>query len=130
VVQKYIERPLVYKQRKFDIRMWALLHITDNPSHFDIYFFNEGYLRTSSNEYNVHDENIMVHLTNNCLQVQDKSTFGKHEVGNTVSFPEFQAFLNEEYQDFQVDIEEHMIPQMKDIVIDTILSARKELNLR
>ena len=27
MIQKYIERPLVYKQRKFDIRMWALLHI-------------------------------------------------------------------------------------------------------
>lgn len=120
----------MYKQRKFDIRMWAVLHITDNPSQFDIYFFNEGYLRTSSNEYNVHDDNIMVHLTNNCLQVQDKSTFGKHEVGNTVSFAEFQAFLNEEYRDLQVDIAEHMIPQMKDIVIDTLLSAKKELNLR
>lgn len=130
MIQKYIERPLVYKQRKFDIRMWAVLHITDNPSQFDIYFFNEGYLRTSSNEYNVHDDNIMVHLTNNCLQVQDKSTFGKHEVGNTVSFAEFQAFLNEEYRDLQVDIAEHMIPQMKDIVIDTLLSAKKELNLR
>ena len=110
--------------------MWVFVHITDNPSQFDIYFFNEGYLRTSSAEYDVHDDNIMVHLTNNCLQVQDKSTFGKHEVGNTVSFEEFQSFLNEEYRDISVNIEEHMIPQMKDIVIDSILSAKKELNTR
>lgn len=69
--------------------MWTLVHITENPNAFDIYFFNEGYLRTSSNEYNINDENLYVHLTNNCLQVLEKSTFGQHEVGNTVSFEIF-----------------------------------------
>jgi hypothetical protein len=47
--------------------MWVFIHVKDNPYNFDIYFFNEGYLRTSSLEYNVHDENIAMHLTNNCL---------------------------------------------------------------
>ena len=89
VIQKYIEKPLLYKQRKFDIRVWALVHITDNPSQFDIHFFTEGYLRTSSSEYDINADDLMIHLTNNCLQVQDKSTFGKHEVGNTVSFAQF-----------------------------------------
>jgi len=56
--------------------MWCLVHITDNPNHFDIYFFNEGYLRTSSSEYDINAENLQVHLTNNCLQVLDKTTFG------------------------------------------------------
>lgn len=89
MVQKYIERPLLYRKRKFDIRMWALVHIQDDPNKFNLYFFNEGYLRTSSNEYNINSEDIMTHLTNNCLQVKDKTTFGAHEVGNTVSFELF-----------------------------------------
>lgn len=108
--------------------MWALVHIQDNPWQFDIHFFEEGYLRTSSQEYDVTDENLFTHLTNNCLQVQEKATFGLHEKGNTVSFAEFQSYLDEEYPDLNVSIKEHILPKMKDIVIDTILSVKKELN--
>lgn len=62
VIQKYLERPLLYKGRKFDIRVWA----TYTSSH-DLYFCDKGYLRTSSFEYS-HDVNDeYVHLTNNCL---------------------------------------------------------------
>ena len=66
----------------------------------------------------------MTHLTNNCLQVKDKSTFGTHEVGNTVSFELFQKYLDEAYPTESVDIEEHMLPTMKDIAIDTILAVK------
>lgn len=34
VVQKYIERPLLYKGRKFDIRVWALIN-----SKNEVYFY-------------------------------------------------------------------------------------------
>ena len=59
VVQKYIERPLLYKQRKFDIRVWAL--VTED---FRIYYYREGYLRTSSTDYDTKIASNQVHLTN------------------------------------------------------------------
>ena len=59
VVQKYIERPLLYKGRKFDIRVWALMN-TNN----EIYFYKEGYLRTSSSNYDLEERDYCVHLTN------------------------------------------------------------------
>ena len=59
VVQKYIERPFLYKQRKFDIRVWAL--VTDD---YRIYVYREGYLRTSSTSYDTSNNNQAVHLTN------------------------------------------------------------------
>lgn len=108
--------------------MWALVHIQDNPTQFDIYFFKEGYLRTSSREYDLDDEDVRTHLTNNCLQVQDKAAYGQHEVGNTVSFELFQKYLDEEYPDTGISIEEHFLPRMKDIVIDAILATKKNLN--
>jgi hypothetical protein len=70
----------------------------------------------------------MVHLTNNCLQVKEKSTYGQHEKGNTVSFQLFQEFLDQTYPDLGVSVTDHFIPRMKDIVIDSVLSAKPSLN--
>lgn len=100
----------------------------DDPTKINLYFFEEGYLRTSSNEYDVNAESVMVHLTNNCLQVQEKSTFGMHEAGNTVSFQIFQDYLDEEYPQYNLSIKEHIIPRMKDIVIDSVLATKNKIN--
>jgi len=59
VVQKYIEKPFLYKTRKFDIRMWAL--VTED---FRIFVYRQGYLRTSSSEYDTNNRSNQVHLTN------------------------------------------------------------------
>ena len=48
IIQKYIERPLLIYKRKFDIRVWVLLDQDQN-----LFFFKEGYLRTSSSEYGI-----------------------------------------------------------------------------
>ena len=43
VIQKYIERPMLYYERKFDIRVWVL--VTDAC---DVFMYKDGYIRTSS----------------------------------------------------------------------------------
>lgn len=43
IVQKYIEKPLLFKKRKFDIRQWALINHDGK-----CYMFKEAYVRTSS----------------------------------------------------------------------------------
>ena len=92
VVQKYIERPLLYKGRKFDIRIWAVMNCKN-----EIHFYKEGYLRTSSSDYTLDDsKNYYVHLTNQCLQVKNKRDYGSHEEGNTLSFDQFQEYLDSE----------------------------------
>ena len=70
----------------------------------------------------------MVHLTNNCLQVQEKGSYGQHEQGNTVLFDVFQKYLDEIYPQYNVSIKDHLLPRMKDIVIDTILATKHSLN--
>ena len=108
-----MEKPLLYKNRKFDIRVWAFAHST-----LDFYFYDVGYLRTSSAEYTMDDtewSNLqhmdkskptddlpveamqLCHLTNNSIAYKNKDTFGMHEEGNVVNFGEFQTYLNENY---------------------------------
>lgn len=43
MIQKYIEKPLLIDQRKFDIRLWVLV-----THDLKCYMFEEGYIRMSS----------------------------------------------------------------------------------
>jgi len=66
VIQKYIERPMLISDRKFDIRTWVLV-----DHQYNMYFFSEGYIRMSSEKYDSSSANInnpLIHLTNNAIQ--------------------------------------------------------------
>ena len=69
VIQKLIEKPMLYLRRKFDIRQWVLFNSSDGKT----YMFQEPYVRTSSKEYVGYDPNlpnedqIFMQLTNNAI---------------------------------------------------------------
>jgi hypothetical protein len=66
IIQKYIDRPLLINKRKFDIRIFALL--TSVNGTLKGYFYNDGYLRTSSKEFTTDNlSNRFVHLTNDAV---------------------------------------------------------------
>ena len=69
VLQTYLINPLLYKKRKFDLRCYCLL-----VKHFDrivVYWYGLGYARTSSYDYDERNKNnLMVHLTNEAVQVK------------------------------------------------------------
>lgn len=67
VVQQYLGDLLLYQRRKFDIRTYCLL--TRVGGVLKGYWYQEGYIRTSSELYqldNLSDQ--MVHLTNDAIQ--------------------------------------------------------------
>lgn len=47
-----------------------------------------------------------------------------------MSFKEFEDFLKYEHPDLDVSIDKHIKPRMKDIIIDTILSAKGKINTK
>lgn len=124
VIQKYIEKPMLYHQRKFDIRVWALFQANEEK----VYYYKRGYVRTSSDEF-THKigDNKAVHLTNNCFQ-QHLDNYGKFEDGNTISFEKLQQYLDETFPDDRVNVYDHFIKRMKDIVIDVFWAAKAEFN--
>ena len=86
VIQKLVERPMLYFNRKFDIRQWVLLNASDGKC----FIYRESYVRTSSRQYVEYDPNlpeedqIYMQLTNNAVQ-KVGSDYEKYEEGNIVS---------------------------------------------
>jgi len=121
VIQKYIESPLLIHDRKFDIRMWALI-----TADLDGYLFREGYVRTSSTKYDINtdDKNVdnkFMHLTNNAVQKYSES-YGSFEDGNQMSFEKLAENLPKNV------FYELILPQIKSLVKKSFLSVRRKIN--
>ena len=121
VIQKYIEKPLLYYGRKFDIRIWVLL--TQN---LNVYMFEEGHLKCCSINYNLNSDNTFCHLTNYSFQKYN-SNFGKYEFGNEVSFLDFQKNIDTNY-DKKINFKNDIIPKIKEIIKFTFESVKNKIN--
>ncbi|XP_058819906.1 tubulin glycylase 3B-like [Topomyia yanbarensis] len=66
VAQKYIEKPLLIHNTKFDIRQYFLITFTGNQ--LKVWMYRNSYLRFSSLEFNLDDFNEAIHLTNYSIQ--------------------------------------------------------------
>ena len=124
IIQKYIESPLLFNDRKFDIRMWVL--VTHDNS---CYYFPHGYIRTSSEPFDISSDctnNKFIHLTNNAVQ-KEGSLYGKFEKGNQVSFDEFENYLNSVSKAEKFS---EIMENIKDIIKVSLLAVKNKLNPR
>ncbi|KAF4677864.1 Tubulin tyrosine ligase-like, member [Perkinsus chesapeaki] len=101
VVQKYIERPLLIKGYKFDIRVWVL--VTDwNP--LSVWIWQRPYIRFASEKYDptLQCEDKYIHMVNNSI-VKDHPEFhrSKEEIEDSDGFMwflnDFQRYLHNTY---------------------------------
>ena len=88
LIQKYLDSPLLYYGRKFDIRCYVLVDYCLN-----VYMCREGHLKACSQKYDLNDLNIFTHITNYSLQKRCKD-FSKYEQGNEISFKKFIELLD------------------------------------
>lgn len=89
VIQKYMERPLLYKGYKFDIRVYALL-----THERELWVFHEAYVRLASYQFSLENMNYYVHLTNNAVQCNSKN-YGSLLKGNILGLTEFELHVAE-----------------------------------
>ena len=83
--------PALFHRRKFDIRCFVL--VVASPK-VNAYFYDDGYLRTSSREFKDKKcDDKFIHLTNDAIQ-KKATDYGKFEKGNKVNFEEFQKYLD------------------------------------
>ena len=128
IIQKYIEKPLLYKSRKFDIRHFML--VTCFNGVFKAYWFPEGYVRTSSSLFTLkRGANQYVHLTNDAIQERGDE-YGKYEKGNKVSYEKFQQYLDKTLRKkvYKNVFFESILPQMKELAIDSVKATYLSLD--
>lgn len=95
IVQEYIQKPMLFKKRKFDLRCFMMLTTINGVQKG--YWYKEGYIRTSSTAFSLKNMgDKFIHLTNDAVQKYGDD-YGKFENGNKVSFYEFQKYLDATY---------------------------------
>ena len=101
VIQKYIEKPLLFHDRKFDVRVFVLY-----THERELFVFDDAYVRLSSLPYDAQKMNYMIHLTNNAVQVRSNS-YGSLIKGNIVSILELEKFILTDQDDPQKSAPAH-----------------------
>ena len=87
LIQKYLDNPLLYYGRKFDIRCYVLVDYC-----FNVFICREGHLKACSQEYDLNNLDVFTHITNYSLQKRCKD-FAKYEQGNEISYKKFIELL-------------------------------------
>ena len=120
IAQKYIESPMIVKNRKFDLRVWVL--VTDwNP--LTIWLFKKPYVRFPAHDYSTDDIcNNMAHLANNSIAKHGSDINNLHTIdGNMMFIEELQEILlNENCQDVYEEIIEE---KLRTVIINTLESV-------
>ena len=112
---------MLINRRKFDIRVFTL--VTSVNGVLKAYFYEEGYLRTSSWEFNLkHLDRREIHLTNDAVQ-KNTDEYGKFEAGNKLSYLDFQKYLNINYSDLNINFKRDILSQIRKLVTDSIRSV-------
>ncbi len=122
LLQKYLEKPLLYQGRKFDIRIWIL--IISGQENF-VYIFKQGHLKATCAEYDINSSSPFIHLTNYSVQ-KHNIDFSKKEIGNEISYQDFQDELDKKNtgKNFLKDI----YPKIIYIIRLAIGSGKSNLN--
>lgn len=123
IVQRYIERPLLFRGRKFDIRQWVLVR---SVMPLRIFAFSECYLRICGEDYDIGDlRNRQRHISN--WQVNKHGKKSTH--GSVASLADLQEDLR--YRTGSQTIwADSLWPQLCNIIVQTLRATEEKLEPR
>jgi hypothetical protein len=119
VVQSNIQRPLLYKNKKFDLRLYLILSSSDFQN-FTFSFYRHGYVRLSGEEYR---ENLdkFTQLTNTCHSAK-KNNLSEVLLDFDESF-EYYNIMQKILHNLYFKIVEKSKDKIKDINCDKVFTT-------
>ncbi|XP_019868067.1 tubulin glycylase 3B isoform X2 [Aethina tumida] len=125
VAQKYIERPFLIHNTKFDIRQWFLISCS-NP--LTIWMYKSCYLRFCSQTYNLNWLHESVHLTNNAVQKRYMHNM------RDLTLPSYLMWTSQQFQDYLSNIgypkafKNSIYPAMKQCFTAAVLMLQNKMD--
>ncbi|XP_044068342.1 protein polyglycylase TTLL10 isoform X3 [Siniperca chuatsi] len=93
IVQYYIQRPLLLKGKKFDVRSYLLIACTAPY----MVFFRHGYVRLSCDLYDPCSNNLSAHLTNQYMQKKNP-LYSQLKEDTVWSMESFNTYVNDRFR--------------------------------
>ncbi|XP_008205605.1 tubulin glycylase 3A isoform X1 [Nasonia vitripennis] len=128
VIQKYIERPLLIYETKFDIRQWF---IVTNAQPLTLWMYRESYLRFCSQKFSLTDFHESIHLSNNAVQCKYKNSPDRDAAlpaENMWDVATFKAYLKSRGEEDAWD--ELIYPGMKQGLVGSLLASQDAMDRR
>ncbi|XP_066587676.1 tubulin glycylase 3A-like [Prorops nasuta] len=128
VVQKYIERPLLIYNTKFDIRQWFIVTCAQPLT---LWMYRESYLRFCSQKFTLGNFHESIHLCNHAIQYKYKNSADRDPAlpeDNMWDSTTFKEFLKKQGHD---DVWDEMIyPGMKQGLVGSLLASQEAMDRR
>ena len=124
LVQKYLEKPMLIMNRKFDLRIWVMV-----TPQLRCYVFPEGYVRLTSMDFSCTDseDNPFMHLTNHAVQ-RFANGYGGLADGNQLPFSALREEMDQQglnYEECIATIYSHIRVSLKATIKQFNPMARK-----
>ncbi|XP_074031075.1 tubulin glycylase 3A isoform X2 [Leptinotarsa decemlineata] len=127
VIQKYVERPLLIYNTKFDIRQWFLI---SSCVPLTIWIYRQCYLRFSSQTYNLRKLHESIHLTNNSVQSRYK------KASTDIILPSYNMWDSSQFKNYLSNVgypqafDDIIYPGMKESITAAVLMHQESFDQR
>ena len=115
IIQKYLENPVIYDNKKYDIRVHILLltKLDKNIINYKFYLYKEIIARLTTKNFNLYDKDKKSHLTNMAVQ-------------NELNTYNFKDFVDNEIYD---KVYKNIYIQVKELLLsDKFINILKNIN--
>jgi D-alanine-D-alanine ligase-like ATP-grasp enzyme len=102
--------------------------LTVNNGSLRGYWYQDGYIRTSSSLWTLDSINdTFAHLTNDAIQ-KHSSSYGKFEPGNKLTYSELQRYLDNLKTGRMCNFQSEIYPLLKEIATDAVRATSVSIN--